>query len=64
MANLKTKKKVYVKYIETLVRFGYDISDLLNPTYKNIDAQRCIDVCNMMISRHDEDDEKLTLENI
>ena len=37
--NIKTTKKAYVKLIETYVRYGYDISDILNPTYKNIDAQ-------------------------
>ena len=65
----KVVKKAYVKLIETYARNGYDISDLLNPTYKNIDAQKCLDLCNQMTEEAEGEDfweyeEKLTLDNI
>jgi hypothetical protein len=48
---------------------GYDISDMLNPTYKNIDAQKCIDISNQILEESNGADfwdysEKLTLENL
>jgi hypothetical protein len=46
MTNLKTIKKVYVKLIETYARYGYDISELLNPTYKKIYAYKCVNIIN------------------
>ena len=33
---MKEKKRIYVQLIETLVWFGYDISDMLNPVYKKL----------------------------
>jgi hypothetical protein len=33
----KQKKETYVVFIEELVYTGYNISNLLNPIYKNID---------------------------
>jgi len=67
--NLKTTKKAYVKLIETYVRYGYDISELLNPTYKNIDGQKCIDLINNLTKEHEGENcfeyfEKLTIENL
>ena len=67
--NIKTTKKAYVKLIETYVRYGYDISDFLNPTYKNIDAQKCVDLINQTTQEHEANDyyeyaEKVTLDNL
>ena len=67
--NLKTTKKAYVKLIETYVRYGYDISELLNPTYKNIDGQKCIDLVNNLTKEHEGENcfeyfEKLTIQNL
>jgi hypothetical protein len=66
---MKTTKKSYLKLIETMVMHGYDISDMLNPTYKNIDAQKCLDYANEILEDNYGKDywdyeEKLTLENI
>ena len=66
---LKTTKRAYVKLVETLAMNGYDISEYLNPTYKNIDAQKCLDYANDILEEHNGEDfweysEKLTLENI
>lgn len=51
---LAEKKRLYVQYVETFCRFGYDISDMLHPIYskKNFDyiAHRIID----LINEHDE----------
>lgn len=65
--NLKLTKRAYVKMVETYAMNGYDISDLLNPTYKNIDAQKCVDIVNRILEEHNDDDywdyeEKLTLD--
>ena len=67
--NTKITKKVYVRLIETYVRYGYDISELLNPTYKNIDAQKCLDFINQAIEIGEgaevwEFEEKVTFENL
>jgi len=67
--NTKITKKVYVRLIETYVRYGYDISELLNPTYKNIDAQKCLDLINEAIEIGEgaevwEYEEKVTFENL
>lgn len=67
--NTKITKKVYVRLIETYVRYGYDISELLNPTYKNIDAQKCLDLINEAIEIGEGEDvweyeEKVTFENL
>jgi hypothetical protein len=69
MESLKVTKRAYVKYITTMAVNGYDISDLLHPVYKNIDAQSCIDICNKImeeVSGSDvwEYEEKITLENL
>ena len=66
---LQKTKKAYVKLVETLSMNGYDISEYLNPTYKNIDAQKCLDFANEILEEHNgkdfwEYEEKLTLENI
>jgi hypothetical protein len=65
----KLKKKVYVTLLENLVRYGYDISEWLHPTYKNLDAQKCIDYINELQADHESKDyfeyeEKLTLEQL
>jgi hypothetical protein len=62
-------KRAYIKLIETYAMNGYDISDMLNPTYKNIDAQKCIDISNQILEESNGADfwdysEKLTLENL
>lgn len=72
---MKVTKKAYVKLVETLAMNGYDISNMLNPTYKNIDSQKCLDLANQifrdhnrMVNETEEDfwkyNDKLTLENI
>ena len=66
---LKTTKRAYVKLVETLAMNGYDISEYLNPTYKNIDAQKCLDYVNYILEKHEgkeywEYEKKVTLENI
>lgn len=33
---LAEKKRIYIELIETLVMNGYDISDMLNPNYSNL----------------------------
>jgi|TARA_R110000824_G_C14880702_1_gene643345 outer membrane protein assembly factor BamA len=68
MTNLKTIKKVYVKLIETYARYGYDISELLNPTYKKIDAYKCVNIINELIEEHEgvdfwEFENKFTIED-
>lgn len=59
---LAEKKRLYVMYVETLCRFGYDISEALNPIYskKNFDfiAHYIID----LINDHDEHFESSDLE--
>lgn len=62
-------KRAYVKLIETYVMNSYDISDMLHPIYKNIDAQKCIDIVNEINEEVNgveywEYSEKLTLENL
>lgn len=62
-------KRAYVKLIETYVMNSYDISDMLHPIYKNIDAQKCLDVANEILEESNgveywEYSEKLTLENL
>jgi hypothetical protein len=62
-------KRAYIKLIETYVMNCYDISDMLNPTYKNIDAQKCLDIANQINEEVNgveywEYSEKLTLENL
>jgi hypothetical protein len=67
--NLKVTKRAYVKMVETYAMNGYDISDLLNPTYKNIDAQKCVDIVNHILEEHNgadfwEFEEKLKLDDL
>jgi len=67
--NTRITKAAYIVLVETYVRYGYDISDMLNPTYKWIDAQKCLDVANSLIENHEGEDwwqyeNKYTLENI
>ena len=50
---LRQKKIAYVTYLETLVRYGYDITDFLNPTFKRICPQKCIDLANETIEDHE-----------
>lgn len=52
---LKQKKRAYVILIETLVNYGYDISEMLNPIYKNICLKKCVDNINSLISEHGDD---------
>ena len=68
-SNSKLTKKAYIKLVETLVRYGHDISDYLNPTYKRIDAQKCVDYANEIIEYHEgkewwENEEKITINNL
>ena len=68
MSNIKTIKKVYVKLVETYARYGYDIGGLLNPTYKNIDPSKCVDIINELIEDHEgadfwEFENKYTIDN-
>ena len=63
------KKRAYVRLVETFAMNGYDISDMLHPTYKNIDAQKCVDMINEVNERVNGADfwdyeEKVTLENL
>ena len=65
----KLKKKAYVQVVMAYVRYGYDISDMFHPTYKNIDVQKCIDVVNKLEATHEADDyyefeQELTLERL
>lgn len=67
--NTQLIKRAYVKLLETYVRYGYDIADMLHPTYKNISAQMCLDVANSIVEDHEglewwDYEEKLTLSNI
>lgn len=69
MTSKAITKKAYIKLVETSVKYGYDISDLLHPTYKYINAQSCLDIANVLIEKHEGEDfwqfeEKLTLENL
>jgi hypothetical protein len=50
---LRQKKLAYVTYVETLVKYGYDISDFLNPTFKKICPQKCVDLANEIIEDHE-----------
>tara|TARA_Y100000592_G_C5370232_1_gene268165 strand:+ start:501 stop:704 length:204 start_codon:yes stop_codon:yes gene_type:complete len=49
---LKTKKLIYAKLIETLVYSGYDITEWLNPTYKNLNMIEIINLINRLNSDH------------
>jgi hypothetical protein len=40
---LNEKKRLYVQLIETRVRFGWDISELLNPVYSRLNVPFVID---------------------
>ena len=51
---MKEKKRIYVQLIETYVRFGYDISDMLNPTYKNLSIEGMRSVIQRLHDQHDE----------
>lgn len=63
MYPIKTKKLIYATLIETLVMCGYDISDWLNPTYKNLNIQGIIDIINRLKSEHLDCDEIITIED-
>ena len=53
--NYETKitKRVYCELIAHLCRFGYDISDMLNPTYKQISVDGCINMMNKITLDHE-----------
>ena len=53
--NTKVTKRVYCDLIAHLVRWGYDISDMLHPTYKTICADKCIEYMNKITLDHEED---------
>jgi hypothetical protein len=36
---LTEKKRLYVELVETLARYGYDISDMFFPNYSKIDFE-------------------------
>jgi len=40
---LNEKKRLYVQLIESRVRFGWDISELLNPVYSRLNVPFVID---------------------
>lgn len=48
------KKRLYVQYIETLCRFGYDISNLLNPTYSKINYDYIAEEIVSLVNEHEE----------
>jgi len=48
--NIKSTKEAYIQLIETYVEFGYDISKMLHPVYKNIDPARCNEIVNKLNS--------------
>ena len=50
--NIKFQKKAYIHLVETYCRYGYDISDMMHPTYKRISVRKCIDICNELFIEH------------
>jgi len=40
MSKRQENKRIYVKYIETLVNCGYDITPFLNPKWNSLDYDK------------------------
>ena len=50
--NINFQKQAYIHLIETYCKYGYDISDMMHPTYKRISVSKCIDICNELVIEH------------
>tara|TARA_R110002074_G_scaffold116434_4_gene247861 strand:- start:180 stop:491 length:312 start_codon:yes stop_codon:yes gene_type:complete len=50
--NINFQKQAYIHLVETYCRYGYDISDMMHPTYKRISVRKCIDICNELFIKH------------
>jgi len=53
--SLKITKRVYCNLVAHLAMNGYDISEYLNPTYKDICVNKCIDFMNKITLDHNGD---------
>lgn len=51
---MRETKRIYIQLVETYIKFGYDISDMFHPVYKNLSIEGMKAVIQRLHDQHGE----------